>query len=92
MASCVLLSVPQTIQFSRKSTGLLPSIQVPTLVVHGAEDAIVPVAEAEAFAAVIPGARFVVLPGAGHLSNLESPVAFNREIDRFVRELRPVRA
>ena len=74
------------------SSAMLASIQVPALVLHGAEDSIVPVAEAESMAAAIPGARFALLPRTGHLANLESPIAFNAEIDRFVRELPARRA
>jgi 3-oxoadipate enol-lactonase len=58
------------------STSLLPSIAVPVTVIAGAEDAIIPVAESEAMHAAIPGSRFIVIPRAGHLSNLEDPAAF----------------
>jgi pimeloyl-ACP methyl ester carboxylesterase len=39
----------------------------------------VPVAEAEAMARAIPGARFALLPCVGHLSNLEAPAAFAKK-------------
>jgi len=55
------------------STPLLQSIRVPTLVVAGREDKIVPVEEARAMAASIPGARLQVLDGAGHIPMLERP-------------------
>jgi pimeloyl-ACP methyl ester carboxylesterase len=74
------------------STAMLPALQMPALVIHGAEDTIVPAAEAEAMAAAIPGARLAVLPRTGHLSNLEAPLAFNHEIDRFLRELGAARS
>jgi 3-oxoadipate enol-lactonase len=38
----------------------------------------------ERMAAKIPGGRFVSLPGAGHLANLEQPNAYNAAIDRFL--------
>ncbi len=57
------------------SRGLLGAIAVPTLVLVGAEDVLTPPSEAEALAAAIPGARLDVIPGAGHLANLENPVA-----------------
>ncbi|MEA2272270.1 MAG: hypothetical protein QOI98_978 [Solirubrobacteraceae bacterium] len=41
----------------------LPRIQAPTLVMHRREDQVVPIAEGRAFAAAIPGARFVELEG-----------------------------
>jgi pimeloyl-ACP methyl ester carboxylesterase len=59
---------------------------VPTLVIAGEEDAIIPAAGAELWAERIPGARFVLLPKAGHLPNLETPEAFNQAIEEFVRE------
>jgi pimeloyl-ACP methyl ester carboxylesterase len=59
------------------STELLGSIACPTTVVCGEEDTITPVQDAEIIHQVIPDSRLVVLPGAGHLSNLEAPGAFN---------------
>ena len=58
-------------------TGMLSSIGVPTLVISGAEDEVIPLQEAEAMARAIPGARLVVLAETGHLSNLEDPPRFN---------------
>jgi pimeloyl-ACP methyl ester carboxylesterase len=55
------------------STGLLASIAAPTLVLAGVEDAITPAAECEAMAAAIPGARYVPIPAAGHLTPMERP-------------------
>lgn len=45
---------------------LLKGITVPTLVIHGADDPLVPLAAGEDTAACIPGARLVVIPGMGH--------------------------
>ena len=47
-------------------TEALRQLAVPSVVVHGATDPLVPVACAEATAATIPGARLVVIPGMGH--------------------------
>jgi len=58
------------------STPLLSWIAVPVTVIAGEDDVIIPVAESEAMHAAIPGSRFVVVPRAGHLSNLEDPSAF----------------
>jgi pimeloyl-ACP methyl ester carboxylesterase len=49
---------------SRKQT--LPGITAPTLVIHGADDPLVPLAAGQDTAATIPGARLVVLPRMGH--------------------------
>ena len=58
----------------------------PTLVVVGEEDAITPVADAAALHEAIPGSRLSVLPGSGHLSNLETPDAFGAALARFLAE------
>ena len=63
----------------------LPTIAVPTLVIAGDADVITPPADAQAMAAAIPGARFVVIPKAGHLSALENPRAFNAAVRAFLR-------
>lgn len=62
-------------------------IRVPTLVPVGAEDRITPPALSEALAGLIPGARVVAIPRAGHLSNLEQPEAFNAALDAFLAEV-----
>lgn len=58
------------------STALLREQQLPTLVVHGECDAIIPVDTAEALRELIPGSRMVTVPGAGHLVPLEEPAVF----------------
>lgn len=62
----------------------LGSIRVPTLLIVGSEDELSPPAEAEDMAARIPRARVVVIPGAGHLSNLENPDAFSAALTGFL--------
>ena len=49
---------------SRKKT--LPSVKAPTLVIHGADDPLIPLAAGEDTAASVPGAKLVVLPRMGH--------------------------
>ena len=51
---------------------------MPTRVVVGEADVLTPPSEARAMAQAIPQATLHVIPGAGHLSNLEQPDAFNR--------------
>jgi pimeloyl-ACP methyl ester carboxylesterase len=62
----------------------LPALDVPTLIVHGAEDQLIPLAEAEAMAAALPQAKLVVVPGAGHLPNLENPEVYNDAVREFL--------
>jgi pimeloyl-ACP methyl ester carboxylesterase len=59
------------------ATAWLGEIRVPTLVVAGADDAIMPPGEAESLAKAIPGARLQLIPRAGHLVAFEQPSAFN---------------
>ena len=66
------------------STTLLPSIDVPTLVIVGDEDLVTPVAESEKLRDGIPGASLVVLPRVGHLSNLEDPMDWNNALHQFL--------
>jgi 3-oxoadipate enol-lactonase len=65
----------------------LAAIDVPTLVVVGEDDELTPPAAAEALVGGIPGARLVVVPATGHLSNLENPDAFNRALADFLADL-----
>lgn len=62
---------------------LLPHITVPTLLVWGALDARSPLSVARRLEAAIPHSRLVVIPGAGHVSNLEQPDLFNAAIREF---------
>ena len=51
----------------------LPSLRMPVLVLHGSDDAVMPVGNAEVLAARIPNARLVILDGLGHLFWHEDP-------------------
>jgi pimeloyl-ACP methyl ester carboxylesterase len=66
------------------STPDLARISVGTLVVVGEEDAVTPVAEAEAMHRALGRSTLTVLPGAGHLSNLEQPDAFSKALADFL--------
>jgi 3-oxoadipate enol-lactonase len=50
----------------------------------GAEDPTSPPAVMQAMADAIPGARYVVIPGAGHVSPLEQPLTSSRAIADFL--------
>lgn len=62
----------------------LPDIDVPALVIHGDEDSIFPVSIAEEIDAGLEDSRLVVVPGAGHTTNLEQPVPVNEAILDFL--------
>jgi len=60
------------------------ALACPTLVLCGAVDQVSPPAEMKELAATIPGAIFVEIPGAGHLSHLEAPEPFQRAVLDFL--------
>lgn len=66
------------------STDLLPSLDIPVLVIVGSDDSLTPPRDAESMAAAIPGSELVVIQGAGHLSNLEKPHEFNNAVGAFL--------
>ena len=71
----------------RDSTPVLLTIACPTLVIAGAEDALIPMSESEAMARRIPGARLEIIPQTGHLVNLEGPEAFQAIVAVWLRQL-----
>jgi pimeloyl-ACP methyl ester carboxylesterase len=60
-------------------------IDVPTLLIYGDEDVRSPLAVAEDLHSRIPGSQLVVLPGVGHLVDVEAGDRFNAEIRAFLR-------
>ncbi len=67
------------------ATAQLSGLQQPVLVIHGQDDQLIPPSEAEATYSRLPNARLALLPGAGHLLNLEQPDAFNAEVRTFLK-------
>ena len=59
---------------------------MPTLVLLGGRDAVVPVDGADWIARSLPDAQVVVIPGAGHIPMLDRPAAVNAELRRFLAE------
>lgn len=66
---------------------VLPTVTVPTLLLYGDRDARSPMTVAEQLHASIPGSQLIVIPGAGHLSDMEAPDRFNAEVAAFLRSL-----
>ncbi len=64
---------------------LLARIAVPTLLIWGELDARSPLSVARQFEQAIPDTKLVVIPGAGHVSNLERPEQFNEAVREFCR-------
>jgi len=63
----------------------LPSLRVPTLVLHGTEDLAISAENAKLLAERIPGAELVLLEGAGHLYHSEQAAAADAVVLDFVR-------
>ncbi len=66
--------------------GRLSAIQVPTLLLWGTEDRLIPSAVGRHMAAELPRAAFVLVPRAGHAAPEEQPEAVNRLLLTFLRE------
>lgn len=66
----------------------LPVISVRTLLVYGSKDVRAPLAVANALAFAIADSTLVVLPGAGHVCNIDAAEDFNRTVRGFLRERR----
>jgi 3-oxoadipate enol-lactonase len=66
------------------STPDLARINVPALVTAGEGEALTPVADSEAMQRAIARSTLVVIPGAGHLANLEQPGPFSRALADFL--------
>lgn len=95
-AAGVMALVPQAtyraalqaiVSFDRRET--LPSIAVPTLCLAGEHDRTAPPEVMQRMAQRIAGAQFAVLPGAGHLANVEQPKAFSEAVLRFLLQCFP---
>lgn len=71
------------------TTAALPAFALPALVVVGELDTLTPPACSRAMAERIPGARVEILPGAGHVSNLEAPDAFDAALTGFLSVAAP---
>jgi len=67
-------------------TGCMQHIDVPTLLVVGADDQITPPECLTRAEEIIPGARLLIVPHAGHMTPLETPSIFNAAVLAFLRE------
>jgi pimeloyl-ACP methyl ester carboxylesterase len=63
---------------------VLPGVNVPTLLVYDDQDVRAPLPVAEDLHRSIAESTLVLLPGAGHVSNLEAPEAFDQAVRAFL--------
>lgn len=68
-------------------THILPTITVPTLLIWGSDDKRSPMSAAQKFKALVSDSRLTVITDAGHVSNFESPSAFNAAVRTFLQEI-----
>jgi pimeloyl-ACP methyl ester carboxylesterase len=65
---------------------MLTTVTIPTLLLYGDRDVRAPQDVLNALHVAIPESKVVVLPGVGHVSPVEAPEQFNREVRSFLRE------
>jgi pimeloyl-ACP methyl ester carboxylesterase len=68
-------------------TALLRFTTAPVLIVSGSQDVLIPPSDSEAMHALIPNSRLVIIPDAGHLSNLDKADAFNHVVREFYKQV-----
>jgi pimeloyl-ACP methyl ester carboxylesterase len=71
---------------SHDSTAELVNIKVPTLVVHGDYDPLVPYANGQYLAKHLPGAKFITYPAVGHIPIIEVADQFNHDLLSFIKQ------
>jgi len=69
------------------TTGALPGIKVPTLILVGEHDSSTPPSASQEMHDKIPNSEMHVIPNAAHLSNLENPEEFNKHLSDFLGRL-----
>ena len=78
---------------TRPATPVTPdtfkALALPTLVMHGEADALIPLADGKAFAGAIPGARLVTYPGVGHVPMEQIPDRSAADLRAFLSGLAP---
>jgi pimeloyl-ACP methyl ester carboxylesterase len=71
---------------SHDAAAWLPELRVPSLVITGEEDIMVPPRMGQSLADLLSDSRFIVIPQAGHSVNLEQQAPFHQAITRFLDE------
>jgi len=84
----VIIEAMRAIMMRSDATARLGTIDCPVLVLNGEEDRLTTKETAESIHAHIPGSTIRLLVGAGHISNMEQPEAFNRALFEHIAEVR----
>lgn len=81
-----IISALKALASRRETCFFLNKIDVPVLIICGSEDKLTPLDRSLYFYENIPESKFVIIDGAGHLSNLENPFHFNKALQEFLVE------
>ncbi|MEM8826374.1 MAG: alpha/beta hydrolase [Pseudomonadota bacterium] len=84
-----VIDFTQTPRGTPATADLLSGIDVPTLIIWGAEDSLIPVEAGKVFAAGLPDARLVVFDGVGHIPQEEAPDRSAAEAASFLKRVYP---
>jgi pimeloyl-ACP methyl ester carboxylesterase len=80
----VLMSLQQR-GLNPMTTADFARIAVPTLVMHGEQDRLIPFADGQGFARAIPGATLIAYPGVGHVPMEQIPARSAADLDQWIR-------
>ena len=69
----------------RDQNDLLKSLTVPSLILAGQEDTLIPASEAQTMSELIPGAQLEIIEKVGHLIPMEAPEVFGDSVEKFLR-------
>lgn len=78
-----LISTIHALADRKDTCSKLPDIEIPVLIIAGKEDKITPPSVAQKMHVMIKASVLCIIEHAGHLSNLENPDEFNRQLTRF---------
>lgn len=84
----ILMSAVPT-SFASADAARLGTLKVPTLVLHGEADTLIPLESGRQFASAIPGARLIAYPDVGHLPQVEIPERSAADVASFLGEVLP---
>ncbi|MCI4369472.1 MAG: alpha/beta hydrolase [Thermoplasmata archaeon] len=85
--SAAVIGSLRAIAYRGDLTPVLATVRVPTLVLWGTEDKLIPPSQSQAMLEHLPNAIGAGVPGAGHLPSLENPQAFSRAIRELLDRL-----
>jgi len=84
LASVRSMASPRSILGGLDVSKRLATLDVPLLIIWGADDPLFPLAQARRAHELAPGSRLAVIQGAGHTPQAERPEVFNRRLDEFL--------